>query len=603
MKQDLTLNIGSKFNGEGLKKMDSALKGAASSAKTATNSVGAATRAIGAMGDAVGGLDGKIGKVAQGLQGLFGAFTQGGLIGAAIVGVTTVVTFCINKFKEMQEAGLNAAKAIGQGFQIALGGIQAQINNMLGGFNNVQNAIVKGNQFNQQMGNLNKQGQLNAINQRHAINQLGMNAEQLALDNKLKTAEIAQTNANSISSRHKENISTIDEQIDTEQKRMEFLNQEINRVNREMVVQRNKLQTLDYQNMSKEQIQTITDQYKTIGKKGTDEIKRLERERNQAAERLVDLQNKRNLTVRQSEVEGDAANLNAGRAWMEYGQAKVTDYARQGLEKANAWLNENVKPEEQTTSLKDKLKGVWQKTKDAVVPILKKGIEAQQKQILGEAKANAQKRLVDARQNGQNDIAELQRKLNERIEKDRRDTLLNLANPGRTSLGDIRNQRRQNEVDAAFARNRVKNIQNAAGQGIENVASRIFKSDGSIRKFSDTNLAQLDKSIKDARAAGVAEDEILRRIGGEQNIQALDQMRNSLAQKIADREARKGANDADVKRMKNQLGQLDRIKDAAIGKRNLQNQIQNREKKMAEDLGSIRKLIGNIDKAMKNVGL
>ena len=100
MKQDLTLNVGTHYNGEGFRKLDQGIRGAAAQVRNATKTINAMQGALGQVGGAVGKL-----------SGLFGAFASGGAIGLAIAGVTALIKKFKDEMDEAKEAAKNAAKA------------------------------------------------------------------------------------------------------------------------------------------------------------------------------------------------------------------------------------------------------------------------------------------------------------------------------------------------------------------------------------------------------------------------------------------------------------------------------------------------------------
>ena len=106
-KQDLTLNINSKFNGEGIKKLDSALK---STSKT----VASASRAVGSISSELSKVSGVAGKAAGAVSGLFSAIAAGGPLGLVIAGVTAAVSFLAKSFQDAKERAKELAKAVSE---------------------------------------------------------------------------------------------------------------------------------------------------------------------------------------------------------------------------------------------------------------------------------------------------------------------------------------------------------------------------------------------------------------------------------------------------------------------------------------------------------
>ena len=106
MKQDLTLNVGTKYDGDGMKKLDNALK---NSART----VGAAGRAIGSVSSELQQLGGKAGQAAGAVSGLFSALMTSGPLAAVVAGIGVAVGFLSVQYQlvQLQIAVLSSSHA------------------------------------------------------------------------------------------------------------------------------------------------------------------------------------------------------------------------------------------------------------------------------------------------------------------------------------------------------------------------------------------------------------------------------------------------------------------------------------------------------------
>lgn len=114
MKEDLTLNIGTKYKGDGFKKVDQQLK---ATAKT----VGTASRAIGAISSELGQMEGAVGKAAGAFSGLISTIaTGGGPIGLAIAGITAAIALVVKSFRDAKEAAKEAAATMRESFTNAV---------------------------------------------------------------------------------------------------------------------------------------------------------------------------------------------------------------------------------------------------------------------------------------------------------------------------------------------------------------------------------------------------------------------------------------------------------------------------------------------------
>lgn len=109
-KSDITLDIGSKFNGEGFKKLNQSIKGAAAQTRNASKNINGVVQAL-------GGVEGQVGKIFNNIGGLMGAFAQGGLFGLAVAGIGTAFKFVMDKIDEAKKKAEEAAKAMKESFQ------------------------------------------------------------------------------------------------------------------------------------------------------------------------------------------------------------------------------------------------------------------------------------------------------------------------------------------------------------------------------------------------------------------------------------------------------------------------------------------------------
>lgn len=120
MKQDLTLNVGTKYDGEGMKKLNNAVK------STAKN-VGNASRVMGSLSSELNQVAGKAGQAAGAIGGLFSAFAQGGMVAGVIAAITTGITMIVSAFKKAKEEAKNAAVAMADYFNQAFNKVSKRI--------------------------------------------------------------------------------------------------------------------------------------------------------------------------------------------------------------------------------------------------------------------------------------------------------------------------------------------------------------------------------------------------------------------------------------------------------------------------------------------
>lgn len=161
MKQDLTLNVGTRYDGEGMKKLNTAVK------STAQN-VGNASRVIGSLSSELNQVTGKAGQAAGAIGGLFSAFAQGGMVAGITAAITAGITLIVSAFKSMKEKAKEAADAFRESFSNAVQKVVDRIG-----------AIKSALSFRQKE---------NSINQSFAMGQLGVQRRQAEIDIKNKYA-------------------------------------------------------------------------------------------------------------------------------------------------------------------------------------------------------------------------------------------------------------------------------------------------------------------------------------------------------------------------------------------------------------------------------
>lgn len=138
MKEDLTLNIGTKYKGDGFKKVDQQLK---ATAKT----VGTASRAIGAISSELGQMEGAVGKAAGAFSGLISTIaTGGGPIGLAIAGITAAIALVVKSFRDAKEAAKEAAQTMRDSFSNAIDTMSGRLRGLQGMFANFRKWVSTG---------------------------------------------------------------------------------------------------------------------------------------------------------------------------------------------------------------------------------------------------------------------------------------------------------------------------------------------------------------------------------------------------------------------------------------------------------------------------
>ena len=120
MKEDLTLNIGTKYNGEGMKKANAAIASTASKAKSASKALGGIQSALGGVGGKAGEAMGKVGSLVQ-------SFTQLGVAGGIIAAGSLAIEGLFKWLNRTNDALSELAKGFSDKRKGALSKVNAEI--------------------------------------------------------------------------------------------------------------------------------------------------------------------------------------------------------------------------------------------------------------------------------------------------------------------------------------------------------------------------------------------------------------------------------------------------------------------------------------------
>lgn len=124
-KSDIVLDIGTRFNGEGFTKLNQSIKGAAGKTRQASQSINQVVQAL-------GGVEGRVGKIFNSINGLMGGFAQGGAFGLAFAGIGAAFTLVMNKIKEAKEKAKQAAEEMRDSFKKMFDGLGDKIQEIRG---------------------------------------------------------------------------------------------------------------------------------------------------------------------------------------------------------------------------------------------------------------------------------------------------------------------------------------------------------------------------------------------------------------------------------------------------------------------------------------
>lgn len=134
-KADLVVNVGTKYNGEALKKLNAGIRDSAKVAKSAGQALGSITSELGQMGGAAG-------KAAGAVSGLMSAMMAGGPVAIAIGAITTAIGFVVKAFKDAKEAAKEAAETIRDSFSNSIDNVTRRLQGIAGFWAKVRKDIA-----------------------------------------------------------------------------------------------------------------------------------------------------------------------------------------------------------------------------------------------------------------------------------------------------------------------------------------------------------------------------------------------------------------------------------------------------------------------------
>lgn len=144
MKEDLNINIGTKYNGDGMKKANAAITSTANRAKSAS-------KALGGIQSALGGVGGKAGEAMGKVGGLVQSFMQMGVAGGIIAAGTLAIE---GMFKWLNKTN-DALKELAKGFSDRLKGALSKVNAEIAKTNKAFQDMLGGQKTKQERENIN----------------------------------------------------------------------------------------------------------------------------------------------------------------------------------------------------------------------------------------------------------------------------------------------------------------------------------------------------------------------------------------------------------------------------------------------------------------
>lgn len=144
MKEDLNINIGTKYNGDGMKKANAAITSTANRAKSASKALGGIQSALGGVGGKAGEAMGKVGNLVQ-------SFMQMGVAGGIIAAGTLAIE---GMFKWLNKTN-DALSELAKGFSDKLKGALSKVNAEIAKTNKAFQDILSGRKTKQERENIN----------------------------------------------------------------------------------------------------------------------------------------------------------------------------------------------------------------------------------------------------------------------------------------------------------------------------------------------------------------------------------------------------------------------------------------------------------------
>lgn len=607
---DLSLNIGTSFDGAGLKKLDSALKDTSKQAKTATDT-------ISKISGAVSGIDGSVGKVAGNLTRVFQAFAQGGLIGVAIAGVTTVVGACISKFNELQEH----ARAVGQAIK---DNIVKSMQAVVDKAGEAMKAFDKQQAFNRRLDGkansdavVNNSIAANTIRQQHIQNRAALGDDELAIqrDAAKERLELAKQEAEAKKQAAESRVAEAQKELQGEQERLKLIEKE----RAELAEKHHEIYSMEGDYVKKmTELLSYRKYYEQQGdSKGVADVDvrigDLKKDFGSSAKNIQGVNEAVVNGLKKWEEQTDkiiAAQINLEIETKKMEGAEV-DY-KTALMAAEETYNTQIKSIEKREQVEQERLQKQKEVEEARINKENEAIAAEQKKIeIAEQRAqleeernqkiqeskqyedelNAQtKKLADEIKNKQAEIAAFQ---------------LQNINDGTKNLDDIRRERRKAEIQNQKIEDRKDRVRQQAEDKVKDQVARMTDKDGRLLKGNENNMPWLDRAIKDAAAAGVS-NEKLNSILGENFRNGLERQKADLLAKVTNKEGEVDASKLSPQN-REKLDRLNQILDASEDKKgeieNLKEKQQMVQSEKEANNDRLATLLEQINNKMDNLGL
>lgn len=608
-KNDISLRIGTKYDGEGFKKLNNALKDSSKQAKTATDT-------ISKISSAVGGIDGEVGKVAGGLSKVFSSFAQGGVVGLAIAGVTTVVGMCISKFKEMREHAKAVAQAIKDNVVNAMKGVLSNAEKVTKEFERQKQMEKRQADKRNNAREVDNSIAANEARQRHIQNRqrLGDDEDAIARDAAEERLELAKLEAQARRESAQARLDAAKKELENEKERLKLIegeradlaqkHREIYAMESEYVSKMKELlgnRKWNEQNGDKKGMAEIDVAIAELKKKFESSAKNIQGVNEAVMGGLKKWQEQTDrIVAAEVNLEMEAKKMQGAES--EYTTAVMS--AEEAYKSQISSIDKRKKQEEERARQEAERAKKEADAAQAKIEAERKHQEAlEQRAKLEEEKNNAIKESKETEEALEKGIKELADTI-KRKEQEIANLQLQNMNDGNRNFDDIRRQRRKEEIAEQKRERQQDKVRQQAEDAVKRKRDEMAGIDGKMRKGNDQNLPWLDKAIKDAIAAGVSPDK-LNEILGDNFRDSLQKAREELLDK-----ATKGGKIDESKisqKDKKKLDELDRILDKTEDKKAKAEQAKHDAEKLKDAKDQLKQDIRNslddISKRLKNVGL
>ena len=445
-KSDITLDIGSKFNGEGFKKLNQSIKGAATQTRNASKNINGVVQAL-------GGVEGQVGKIFNNIGGLMGAFAQGGLFGLAVAGIGTAFKFVMDKIDEAKKKAEEAAKAMKESFQKMFDKLGDNISRIRESGNS---RVEQGNYSTDRMSKAITREQKaeiakirsEGIDRRSTMTDEDEKALDLA-EEELKIQQLITKNLKEQSDlRVKNATNTYNAKVSSHEASVKKVNEavekylaQVEEIDKKIDEQQKKIAAAEKHNASSERFQTFTT---TVGtytvdtsidtKPMEEEIKKLNAQKNE----LYDIKQK---TI-------DKIDLGKEEKEIQRALDAVVDANKDRELAAQEAALAEKKAAQKVKEANDKMRTGWAGGKGVGENDADKFVEEYNKEIDAKRRADIQKQLADAQKEG----TKQQKELNEKLAKAKNavnDWITNLKNNRNLGFSDFNKAQNQAAKDNA----------------------------------------------------------------------------------------------------------------------------------------------------------